>query len=851
MGELLRSVKMSLLRFLVPDEASHETIFELGKLGIVNFRDLNSNLSAFQRPFIEEARRLDDLEKILVFFESQLDFVAWGDIPQDRILTKEEEKEIILEDLDNLEGNFENLQTNLRDLLRNETNLLIQYYDLKLRVLVLEKVEKLLAMEKIQNLASSRNNTILSQIDNKNLNKNDSEDDINEIPLLEIQSGSQSEMGYESDNTENQKGLQFVCGTIPRERVATLERILWRATLGNIYLKTVDLDHRIKNPRNNTYERRCVFIIFFQGIKTREKILRVCTLMSGNLHQIPEKKKDRIKLSEESKTQIQDLKEIIESGKKHKIEAIIGLKIRFPVWYERIHKEKSIYNILNLFKDDETKKVLIAEGWAPENSITEIRECIEKATDISGSTLPTIIDVIERIPEDYIPPTYFPVNNFQKGFQDMVDSYGIANYGEINPAPFSIITFPFLFAVMFGDVGHGLLLTSFAIWVLFVSKKLEKISKVNEIVKVLYDGRYIILLMGIFSIYTGLIYNEFFSLSMNLFGTCWEPRNNSLVLDLKYHGCTYPIGIDPSWWGATTELLYSDSLKMKLSVLFGVTQMLFGIILSLFNHIHFKKWLNILFEFLPQVILLSSFFGYMNILIIDKWVTDWSTRENQTGGVHLITTLIKMALSPMGVSAEDEIYQNQNGVQFFLLIVFVLCIPWMLLPKPFILRHRAKQKIKRGYKLENSSNTSDSSDSNFNHVPVYTQPFEFSEVMINQLIHTIEFVLGSISNTASYLRLWALSLAHSQLSKVFWEMIFITCAKIKIGGSLAIVFGFCAWACLTIGVLLIMECLSAFLHALRLHWVEFNTKFYISDKSKKFEPFTFKYIKNEIKNFRK
>merc|ERR1712036_21864 len=135
---------------------------------------------------------------------------------------------------------------------------------------------------------------------------------------------------------------------------------------------------------------------------------------------------------------------------------------------------------------------------------------------------------------------------------------------------------------------------------------------------------------------------------------------------------------------------------------------------------------------------------------------------------------------------DPYMFAGQTFFQRLFVIVSLLCVPWMLLAKPLMKRNAPKEP---------------------------GEETDFTEIMILQGIHTIEYVLGTVSHTASYLRLWALSLAHAQLSEVLWSM--ILAISLKMGGSMGIfakAIVFFIFGTLTVGILIVMEGLSAFLH---------------------------------------
>ncbi|CAF1543195.1 unnamed protein product, partial [Didymodactylos carnosus] len=252
----------------------------------------------------------------------------------------------------------------------------------------------------------------------------------------------------------------------------------------------------------------------------------------------------------------------------------------------------------------------------------------------------TVQSVLNRMNTNENPPTHNKTNKFTQGFQNIIDAYGVATYREINPTPYTIITFPFLFAVMFGDAGHGLIMLLFALWMVLKEKTLKDKWKNVEIWTIFFGGRYIILLMALFSIYTGMLYNDVFSKSLNIFGSSWRVgfsdkyMNDSETVTLEptpynysnkdyvqmYSGIPYPFGLDPIWQLSENKIVFTNSMKMKFAIIIGILQMAFGVTLSLWNHLHFNHQYAIFAEFLPQIIFLACIFFYLILLIFYKWL---------------------------------------------------------------------------------------------------------------------------------------------------------------------------------------------------------------------------------------
>ena len=598
----------------------------------------------------------------------------------------------------------------------------------------------------------------------------DNEDD--NAPLLQdVEQNGPNGNAYGGERAFSVMNIGFVAGVIPRERVGPFERILWRTLRGNLYMNQSEIPEPIINPETNEEVRKNVFVIFAHGKEIISKIRKISESLGADLYSVDENSEIRRDQVNEVNTRLGDLRSVLENTKRTLDAELTQIGRSLAAWMIVIKKEKAVYSTLNRFSYDQARKTLIAEAWCPTNSLGLIKSTLQDVNDRAGLSIPTIVNQIKT---NKTPPTYNKVNKFTLGFQTIIDAYGTAKYQEVNPGLYTIVTFPFLFAVMFGDFGHGAIMFMAALAMIYFEKPLSR-GKLDELFSMAFFGRYIMLMMGLFSMYTGLIYCDAFSKDLALFPSMWKwpegiQPDKEYTAERSKDGYVYPFGMDWMWHDTDNDLLFANSYKMKLSIIMGWAHMTYSLVWSLVNALHFHSPIDIWGNFIPGMVFFQAIFGYLVFTIFYKWSIDWSQADMQPPS--LLNMLIYMFLSPGTIN--EPLYSGQGFIQVVLLLVAVVCVPILLFLKPFYLRWENNKARAKGYRAvgethrvtalddddDDSPTTARRSDSFGQQMngmgresfqsdgdanAMITQDinsseheeFEFSEVMIHQIIHTI------------------------------------------------------------------------------------------------------------------
>eukprot|EP00529_Nitzschia_sp_RCC80_P004738 CAMPEP_0113505270 /NCGR_PEP_ID=MMETSP0014_2-20120614/35213_1 /TAXON_ID=2857 /ORGANISM="Nitzschia sp." /LENGTH=911 /DNA_ID=CAMNT_0000400543 /DNA_START=18 /DNA_END=2753 /DNA_ORIENTATION=+ /assembly_acc=CAM_ASM_000159 len=904
MAKWFRSAPMEYIQVILNEDAAHDVLLDLGNKGVMQFTDLNPDLTPFQRRYVSYVKRCDELERKLRFFAAEIEkfdldmasagtidtFLAsdatvsaqiggFSDTPppsrgrmggsSGRDFSREHSSGKKL--LEAMEVELEQYESQLRELNGFSEKLTVEYN---------EKVEMQEVLDKARRFFS---------VDSHRLGATASSSSPSNRYGREERTSFLDQEG-QPVRSDNDMRFSSLTGVVSTEDRLRFERMIFRTTRGNCYVRFAPIQQPITDPQSGQLIEKSVFIIFFKSSAIEVKLRKICDAFQAHRYVLPPLDDHTAvdRMLTENAQELVDSRTVLLKNQDTRYRLCQMLSQHCERWTWTVLKEKTVYHTLNTFKAD-VSGMLRGEGWVVAESFMEVKEAVEKAHANMDLAMPSMVD---HLPQPWpTPPTYFATNKFTYAYQEFVNTYGIPRYREANPALFTAATFPFLFGVMYGDVGHGMFLFLNGLSLVW-NERVNEHAKNGEMAEGMHQARYMLVMMGFFAVYAGLIYNDCFSLGLNFFGSRWEfagqeygsVEDGAVAAPTAPYGSdesVYPFGLDPVWHVTSNELLFFNSFKMKLSVTFGIFQMFLGTCLKGLNAIYFNERLDFLFEFIPMVVFAVSLFMYMVFLIFLKWSIDWNSRmlsatcldpsgddwdsswttcDTSAGNglctpwgyscqgndstadkcplnyggsgdgcqpPNLITTLINIALQPGSV--DEPMYYGQAGIQMILLLCAFGSIPVLLLAKPWILssQHSYAQITHHAH---------DDDDDDHGHGE--DDEHGFGEIIIHQAIETIEFVLGMVSNTASYLRLWALSLAHSELATVFWDKALLTTLNMN---WLASYVGFAVFAGVTFGVLLCMDVLECFLHALRLHWVEFQNKFFKAD-GVRFAPYSFKQV---------
>eukprot|EP01084_Bolivina_argentea_P001831 3384_1 len=265
------------------------------------------------------------------------------------------------------------------------------------------------------------------------------------VPLLEV-TGRDDDKGdglIFSDADARDVGFKYFAGVVTIGQRVSFERQVFLTTRSNSFIQF--------DESGNDDDDKIPFVVFFLGDQLKRSLKRLCQFMNIQICYESDDKRSREELLQEANSKRNDFYRIHSATSNQLERDMKEISSQIKKWKIALLQEKAIRITLNKFSINQGNNFLRAEGWCPSSSQNNIREILDDVTKNKGVGRPVIQDSNPK----GIVPTHFETNELTEPFQAIVNTYGVPRYKEFNPAVPTIITFPFLFAVMYGDIFHG------------------------------------------------------------------------------------------------------------------------------------------------------------------------------------------------------------------------------------------------------------------------------------------------------------------------------------------------------------------------------------------------------------
>ena len=525
-----------------------------------------------------------------------------------------------------------------------------------------------------------------------------------------------------TENIDSLKQFKFRIFTTFSKNLTNLKNLFEPSEFPNFYETFEIIDDRIgfyiiyPKDKENEFNARIRLIhseevLVLKRYLTKEGInfLRINKELNFIENLVSRYKKEQTRIAKDNMLRFAGINEVVQNIEEynwaeHQFERTVSNRLSFKFFLPSRKKEEVVQSLFTIFKDNITiesidilKKKTIKESFtSKKGKINKDKKEPTLKEEYLDQNKTSEMHKEEDLRESS--PTIMKNFFLIRPFETITRLYGTPTYSEIDPTPVIAFTFPILFGLMFGDIGHGLILIIAGLIGGIVFRKRRGDTA---------NFSWIIFFCGWAAFFTGFLYGEFLGHDeIEIFGTVlWNFEENPIIIPIIgslnnplnniMNVFTFAIYIGVfhinlgwfiqflNYWKQKRKYLgFSDSL-MKILLLTGGTILIFGFGFDIYG------WLSppypILLTIIPGILLLllkpfgkifkisylqeESFGGLLGEGSIEAFDTVLSVMSNVASYIRLLALALAHIALLYSINAMSTLIEGDNfGIEIVNLI---------------------------------------------------------------------------------------------------------------------------------------------------------------------------------------